>query len=114
MGEKKDQKAANAQERALESSAETKKHNADSEDSQKEKEKTRSSGLETSIYFREKAERGQQFKTDELDVQKRELEIRQETTQNQQNQMFQYLQAHDNQMFLLLANIANSGGSKNS
>ena len=50
-------------------------------------------------------------------IQKRELEIRKaelEATQNQQNQMFQYLQARNNQMFLLLANVANSGRSENS
>ena len=67
--------------------------------------------------MREKAKKDQQFKTDEFDVRKRELEIRKaelETTQNQQNQMFQYLQAQNNEMFLLLANVANSGGSKNS
>ena len=66
--------------------------------------------------MREKAEKDQQFTTDELDVQKRELEIRKvelEATQNQQNQMFQYVQAQNNRMFLLLANTANSGGSKN-
>ena len=65
----------------------------------------------------EKVTKDQQFKTDEHEVQKRELEIRKaelETTQNQQNQMFQYLQAQNNEMFLLLANVANSGGSKNS
>ena len=66
--------------------------------------------------MREKAEKDQQFKTDELDERKRELEIRKvelESNQNQENQMFQYLHAQNNQMLLLLANIANSGGSKN-
>ena len=113
--EKKDQEVANAQEmreRALESFAETKKRNKDSKHSQKEKKKTRSSESETLVYLREKAEKDQHFKTDELDVQKRELEL--ETNQNHQNQTFQYLQAQSKQMFLLLANIANSGGSKNS
>ena len=78
-GEKKDQEVANAQEmreRALEFFAETKKSNKDSEDSQKDKKKTRSSGSETLICLREKAEIDQQFQTDELDVRKRELEIR--------------------------------------
>ena len=113
--EKKDQEVANAQEmreRALESFAETKKRNKDSKHSQKEKKKTRSSESETLVYLREKAEKDQHFKTDELDVQKRELEL--ETNQNHQNQTFQYLQAQSKQMFLLLANIANSGESKNS
>lgn len=113
--EKKDQEVANAQEmreRALESFAETKKRNKDSKHSQKEKKKTRSSESETLVYLREKAEKDQHFKTDELDVQKRELEL--ETNQNHQNQTFQYLQAQSKQMFLLLVNIANSGGSKNS
>ena len=113
--EKKDQEVANAQEmreRALESFAETKKRNKDSKHSQKEKKKTRSSVSETLVYLREKAEKDQHFKTDELDVQKRELEL--ETNQNHQNQTFQYLQAQSKQMFLLLVNIANSGGSKNS
>ena len=113
--EKKDQEVANAQEmreRALESFAETKKRNKDSKYSQKEKKKTRSSESETLVYLREKAEKDQHFKTDELDVQKRELEL--ETNQNHQNQTFQYLQAQSKQMFLLLVNIANSGGSKNS
>ena len=119
-GGKKKQEVTNAQEmreRALESFTETKKHNKHTEDSQKEKKKTRSSGRKTLIYLREKAEKYQQFKTNELDVRKGELEIRKaelETTQNQQNRMFQYLQAQNNQMFLLLANIANSGGSKTS
>ena len=113
--EKKDQEVANAQEmreRALESFAETKKRNKDSKHSQKEKKKTRSSESETLVYLREKAEKDQHFKTDELDVQKRELEL--ETNQNHQNQTFQYLQAQSKQMFLLLVNIANSGGSKKS
>ena len=113
--EKKDQEVANAQEmreRALESFAETKKRNKDSKHSQKEKKKTRSSESETLVYLREKAEKDQHFKTDELDVQKRELEL--ETNQNHQNQTFQYLQAQSKQMFLLLVNIANSGESKNS
>ena len=113
--EKKDQEVANAQEmreRALESFAETKKRNKDSKHSQKEKKKTRSSESETLVYLREKAEKDQHFKTDELDVQKRELEP--ETNQNHQNQTFQYLQAQSKQMFLLLVNIANSGGSKKS
>ena len=99
-------------ERALESFAETKKRTKDSKHSQKEKKKTRSSESETLVYLREKAEKDQHFKTDELDVQKRELEL--ETNQNHQNQTFQYLQAQSKQMFLLLVNIANSGGSKNS
>ena len=76
--EKKDQEVANAQEmreRALESFAETKKRNKDSKHSQKEKKKTRSSESETLVYLREKAEKDQHFKTDELDVQKRELEL---------------------------------------
>ena len=61
-GEKKEQEVANAQEmreRALESFAETKKRNKDSKDSQKEKKKTLSSGSETLIYLREKAEKHQ-------------------------------------------------------
>ena len=61
-GEKKEQEVANAQEmreRALESFAETKKRNKDSKDSQKEKKKTQSSGSETLIYLREKAEKHQ-------------------------------------------------------
>ena len=61
-GEKKEQEVANAQEmreRALESFAETKKRNEDSKDSQKEKKKTQSSGSETLIYLREKAEKHQ-------------------------------------------------------
>ena len=113
--EKKDQEVANAQEmreRALESFAETKKRNKDSKHSQKEKKKTRSSESETLVYLREKAEKDQHFKTDELDVQKRELEL--ETNQNHQNQTFQYLQAQSKQMFLLLVTTAYSGGSKNS
>ena len=98
-GEKKDQEVANAQEMrkwALESFTETKKRNKDSEESQKEKKKTRSSGWKTIICLREKVTKDQQFKTDEHEIRKRELEIRKaefETTQNQQNQMFQYLQA---------------------
>ena len=74
--EKKNQDVANAQEmreRALESFTETKKRNKDSEDSQKENKKTQSSGSQTLIYLREKAEKDQQFKTDELDVRKRNL-----------------------------------------
>ena len=73
---------------------ETKKRNKDPEESQKEKKKT--PGSETLICLREKAEKDQKFKIDEFDAQKRELEIRKaelEATQNQQNQMFQYLQA---------------------
>ena len=61
-GEKKEQEVANVQEmreRALESFAETKKRNEDSKDSQKEKKKTQSSGSETLIYLREKAEKHQ-------------------------------------------------------
>ena len=61
-GEKKEQEVANAQEmreRALASFAETKKRNKDSKDSQKEKKKTQSSGSETLIYLREKAEKHQ-------------------------------------------------------
>ena len=54
--------------RALESFTETKNRNKDSEDSQKEKKKIQSSASETLIYLREKAEKNQQFKTDELDV----------------------------------------------
>ena len=60
--EKKEQEVANAQEmceRVLESFAETKKRNKDSKDSQKEKKKTQSSGSETLIYLREKAEKDQ-------------------------------------------------------
>ena len=74
--EKKNQDVANAQEmreRALEFFTETKKRNKDSEDSQKENKKTQSSGSQTLIYLREKAEKNQQFKTDELDVRKRNL-----------------------------------------
>ena len=70
-GEKKDQRVPNAQEireRALESFAETKKRNKDSAESQKETKKTRSSGSETLIYLREKVEKDQYFKADQLDV----------------------------------------------
>lgn len=52
-----------------------------------------------------------------LMYEEREPEIRKaelKTTQNHENQMFQYLQAQKNQIFLLLANRANSDEKKNS
>ena len=82
-------------------------------DTEKEaKKKSRSSGSDTLVYLKEKAEKEQELKLNELELRKQELAIRKkevENNHNNQQQMFsgmmEQLQAQNQQMFLLLANI---------
>jgi len=77
------------------------------------KKKSRSSGSDTMIYLKDKAEREQEYRNNELELRKQELELRKkelENTQNQQVQMFsavvQQLQVQNQQMFSLVANLS--------
>ena len=76
--EKKDLDVAAAQEmreQACESSGETlKRKNLDTE--KEAKKKSRSSGSDTMVYLKEKAEKEQELKLNELELRKQELEIR--------------------------------------
>ena len=90
---------------ALETLVETTKQNSE-EPTSETKKKSRSSGSETLSYLREKAEREQEFKLNEMLLRREELELRRreiENSKQQQNQMFEYLQTSNSQLFLLLA-----------
>ena len=70
------------------------------------KKNSRSSGSETLVYLWEKAEKDQELKLNEILFRPEELERRKKEIENskqQQNQMFEYLQTQNSQLFLLLA-----------
>ena len=91
---------------ALETLAETTKQKSE-EPKSETKKKSRSSGSETLVYLRQKAEKDQELKLIEMLLRHREeLELRKKEIENskqQQNQMFEYLQTQNSQLFLLLA-----------
>ena len=77
-------KAEEMRNRSMEKLGETQKRKATAEDGQQTTPRKRSSGSETLVYLREKAEREFELRQEELEVKKKE--------QSAQLQMFQYMQ----------------------
>ena len=82
--ENEKKKAEEMRNRSMEKLGETQKRKATAEDGQQTTPRKRSSGSETLVYLREKAEREFELRQEELEVKKKE--------QSAQLQMFQYMQ----------------------
>lgn len=111
-------KAKEMRQQALETLGETMKRKPEVEDPTSEnrgKKKSRSSGSETLVYLREKAEKDKELKLNEMELRRQELQLRKqeiENTKYQQNQMFEHLHSQNNQLFLLLASKHQNEQSK--
>jgi len=100
-------KAQEMRQTALETLGETTKRKSEDSEAVITKRKARSTGSETLIYLREKAEKDQELKLSEMQLRREEIELRRQEIENvklQHNQMFEHLQAQNNQLFLLFAN----------
>ena len=118
--EKEVQAASDMRQQALETFCQSRKRNADADsdsecDEKRKKKKARSSGSDTLNYLREKGERDEQLKHEQLEVKKRKydlLEAQQRANEAQQQEninlmreQFALQQQQTNQMLLLMAQM---------